>query len=358
MNSMLPYRIGSSQAGLGGTGMRTKREPIRVAAVTGKCMTVLSVMAVLLCFASTGAADLLWDHFGVQLELDFDAAHTDIYQGVTTYPFDPASFAPTKYLDSVDWWMDDWHGSWSTDDIGDIQSSPGYGTEPAGGEPYDVEAMYFDDDAANLYIAIVTSFPPPPGLYESRLGNTLVVTGDLALNLGLNSPYSDGFRYDYGVNVNHEHRPISGNATSGGTTVGNEVYRTANSDWYLGSPHNAIPGSGELTNFDPNWSGFSGSYAGAATVAYRQLNFGGYEETLWPTYVVEITIPRSLLVTLDIGDVIGLSWASGCRNDAGTISHSAWVDVPEPGTLVLLVLGVSGLGIYRRRRSKTQPGEA
>lgn len=316
---------------------------------------VAALLASVLLLPGSATADLLLDHFGVNLQLDTDVANRrwDTYQSAWSYRIDPDSYTPTNHTGTIDYEVDDWFGEWDAN--GSVENLNSFdintGTEPVGGEPYDVEAIYFDDDTDNLYIAVVTSFDPPPGYYEPRVGDVLIVSGDLALDFGFNDPHMpDDFSYDYGVNINHEHR-TAGDATSGGTAIGTELYRTANADWYLGTPSGAIESEGELTNFDPAWTGFSGDYLGAAPVSYYLYDFGTEEETLCDTYIVEVTIPRYLLPPLFKGDEIGIARARGCRNDAAHMVVDADVDSPEPATLVLTSLGLCALGWLKRRRA-------
>jgi hypothetical protein len=315
---------------------------------------VALIPAMLVCAGGFAQADLLSDHFGVTLSLDTSSSYTDSYQGLTSYPYDLDSFTPTKNTKTTNYIVGDWYGDWSSVTFDYTTRSGQY---PSGGEPYDVEALYFDNDENNLYMSVVTSFEPSPGYTETREGlNVLVVTGDLALDLGMNDPYTDGFSYDYGVNINHEHR-TGGDAISGGSTIGNEVYRTNNSDWYLGTPSGAPAAGGELSNFDPEYSGFGGSYLGAATVTYTQYDFGINDETLAPTYVIDITVPLDLLPTLYEGDIIGVGWVQGCRNDGNEVDAVMRLEgqfTPEPSTMALMALGMSALGILRRRKQNKE----
>ena len=332
------------------------------------------VVVLALAAGTASAASLLSDYFDVTLQLDLDNGHTDTLRSgnPTSYPFlasslDPGASAPT----TVDYAVDDWHGSWS-DTFFTLKSTfPGWptGTTPEGGEPYDVEAIYFDDDPNNLYMVVVTSFDPPPGRTEDRAsGDPLIVSGDLGLDFGLNPAHSpDNFSYDYGVNLNYEDRGAtsSDDATSGGTTIGNELYRTGNSDWYVGTPTMAIPANGELTNFDPDWGSFSGTQLGTVTTDYYKQSFFDGEtevfETLYETYIIEVTIPRSLFGENNPGpgDTIGLAWVEGCRNDGATIIRIfPEIDTPEPSSLALLGFGVFAAGWMKRRSYRAKRRDA
>jgi len=324
----------------------------------GICAAALiSVVA----FSSLPAnAGILETHFGVTLSLD--PGQYDSYQKTTTYPFNLNSFAPTLNTETADYVVGDWYGHWSKTNF---SYSTIRGAYAESGEPYDVEALYFDNDASYLYIAVVTSFPGPPGYQEPRIGGSpLVMCGDLALDLGLNPNHSsaDKFGYDFGVNINNEHR-TSGNATSGGSSLGTGVYRTANGDWYVGTPGYASAAGGEYTNFDPNHAGFTGTLAGNATTSFYEYVFAdGKTENGLPTYVLEATISRSLLGNLQDGDTVGISFVEGCRNDGD--QHSSILrfavnpdvddpqpaPVPEPMSLTLLGIGAAMM-LVRRKRS-------
>ena len=97
---------------------------------------------------------------------------------------------------------------------------------PSGDEPYDVEALYFDNDAENVYIAIVTSVAPYSyvgggvqgwGVYESRppfsASNGFWIPGsDLAISLMKGTPRNEEqgtqWYYNYGLNIAHENRDL------------------------------------------------------------------------------------------------------------------------------------------------------
>lgn len=326
-----------------------------------RCAAVFAALVCLPSFQGGGlrAQTLLESHFGITLSVSEQTDHSDILGGdYTRYVFDN-TWAPTPA--SADYALDDYTDYWSETD-----ASVGDGTVIAGGEIYDVEALFFDDDAENLYMSIVTSFAPPPGYYEDRItGSTpLVVTGDLALNLGLNGPASanDPFNYDYAVNLNNEVRQSPGDATANGTpALGGALYRTANSDWYTGTPNYAVDTpKDELTNFDPFFDGGRGTDTGTnAVVAYTLISFhNDVLENNHETYVIDVTIPRSGLPTLYVGDEVEFQYVMGCRNDGGSevgvVRLSGVVNVPEPGSSVLVLLaGCAALS--RRSRNASSP---
>jgi hypothetical protein len=316
-------------------------------------------------FVTSGAMGdtLLEGRFGVTPLLDTLDTRFDQHHNATSYHFLAGSLIPTKNTSTADYIIDDWWGEWSDTTLGSYQSwsyaGQGPGTYPAAEEPYDVEAIYFDNDESYLYIAIVTSFVPPPGRQEDRAsGTTLVVSGDLGLDvgaLGHNTPAGDGFQYDFGVDITDDVRPSSTSSNASATGPGTEkLYRTSNGDWYLGTAANATPAGGELTNFDPDAAGSTAVELGDVIVDYYEYTFAdGLEEGFHPTYVIEATIPRSLLPKMQDGDLIGISYVEGCRNDGNDSAAIVRLDgsVPEPATLGLLVGGALGLLGRRRYRN-------
>jgi hypothetical protein len=298
--------------------------------------------------ALAGAAfsgTLRQDHFGGALSTEEGTAYSPtLGEGFTRHVFshdwNPSASTATHVVD-------DYQGYWSQSDID--EHDPG---NVSGGEPYDIEAMYFDADQDNLYVSIVASTPPPPGRSESRLGGLFFVTGDLALDFGMNGPASedDPFNDEFGVDLNNEVRQPSGNAwpNYGGPPT-NGVYRTKNADWYVGTPEHAVDTPRrERTNFDPSYDGSTATHTGyEAEVQYTEAELGDESENSWETYVLDATIPRDALPPLQDGDDVGIQFMMGCRNDTGIAGRlsALVITIPEPGTgaVVGLLLALAAL---------------
>jgi hypothetical protein len=345
--------------------MKGRRGLDNLTAAVCLCLTVL---------VAHGAAhaSLLESHFGVTPTLTYISnwqyASGQYYSG---YQFNTGSLAPTKNLHSVDYRVNDWFGQWDNTSVMGHTDYPGTGTYPSGAEPYDVEAMYFDDDGRNLYISIITSLrSPTTGIFvETRQGLNIPVTqGDLAIDLGLTGSQQDtrGFRYNYGLDLVDENRPNSGNVTTFATnTVGNTLYRTTGNGstgaWYLGTPNGAVtpPGDSANTSFDPSARPTYVANVGTATTTWTQLNlyYGGnqVQENNYSTWLVEAVVPETLFGRLTPGQRISFQLLPGCRNDGNGTDLYMWLDgtlnTPEPSTWVLMGLGVVALG-WRLRRGR------
>ncbi len=359
-----------------------------------------------------GPGTMLFDRFGV--DLDLGPFNASAGPGATGgFPFDWTSFepdpsqAPRFSAGAIDWTEADWFGAWLNDFTETtIQHAPAPGTpdqdwNPSGGEPYEVEGLYFDNDSNNYYLAIVTSIPllvendttdPTPtsdyGVVDPRdFGSAgfgaAIRSGDLSISFfdgtARSERNSTEWHYNYGVDLTQENRDSYGTFAGlavpnmRSLAVGTGLYETsadpggsqidgpsgASGDWYTSAApptggsgaSGATQGNWEHTNFDPLASGHVLSKLGDVTVNYYEYDFGGDEENGYPTYVYEITIPRSLFGVNDKGhgEQIGFRMTPGCRNDGngagdGTISLIAAVDDLEVGDFVFN--DRNGNGVY------------
>jgi hypothetical protein len=306
--------------------------------------------------SSIQSGTLLQTRFGVNLALQSP------WGGDPFYSFDWNSFKPTLNANTVDWIESDWYGDWSTTNAS--SHSDVRGIYPSGGEWYDVEAIYFDNDVDSFYIAIVTSVPPYKdwggghagvGIYDTRVaGGYWVRPGDLVIDLGLpNTARQERYgiwHYNYGLDIVHDNRshiedPVNSMRDN---AVGQLLYRTTSDaggsdvenpsvgDWYTSGPSHNVTAGWEQTNFDPIYSGLTS--LGSATVDYYRYDFpGGHLENGAETYVIEATIPRTLfgLNNPGDGDSVRIRWTEGCRNDGNSEDAVVYldgdVDYPETG---------------------------
>ncbi|MEM7125603.1 MAG: SdrD B-like domain-containing protein [Chloroflexota bacterium] len=349
------------------------------------------------------AGELLTNYFQVNLQLqsvtDSGLATTigdvDTNAGPdNTYVFDWTSFVPNRPGDTVDWIEGDWIGNYRYGDpTGDhvtVDHDPAPGTAdldyyPSGGEEYDVEAFYFDNDADYFYIAIVTSVPFS-GTYTNQVsgsvfdalgvpdikfvGSTtgsIFYPGDLALDLGVGTPRDEqgdnAFRYDYGVDLVHEDRTTQVPYNEAGWiaaderdfSLGDQLYKTQydaggsdnspdpGSAWYTSVFKGFTTGGWSHTNFDPIGTPGLVESRGAVQTAYYEYTFpGGILENDSPTYVIEFVIPRTLFQDDNPGNgsPIGIRWVEGCRNDGngidGVLTLNGTIDEPPTPETVSL----------------------
>ena len=348
---------------------------------------------------------LLKDYFGVNLSL------LPPHDGGIYYSFNRSSFEPTKHTE-CSYTVLDWYGNWN---YNDWKTTTIWGTEPSGGEWYDVEAMYLDNDEDNIYAVIVTSCPfyydwsfiggtTGVGIYEPRYSSypiyKWIVPGDLCIDLGKNPRDEKGATetsYDYGIDIVHEQRNPKDPNTVGiwhdstqhciqgmrDYNVGSKVYKTTADpggqnigdpyldlsgnpryDWYTANVHEES--QWQHTNFDPlsPW-GTMPSPLGEATVYYYKYDFpDGHKENGADTFIIEITIPRSLFGADNPkpGDNISIQWVTGCRNEGikiagvshvikGSIGDFVWNDLNGNGCQDAGEPGINGIRVNLRYAS-------
>ncbi len=209
----------------------------------------------------------------------------------------------------------DWSGGVGENNWGGVNNT--VSLNGFGGERFDAEAFYMDDDPLNVYFALVTSFPQA-GVNMSGIHYR---TGDIAIDL-----YPGGSSaYEYGVK-----------------TSGASFGRLAlNPTWSL--PHAA---QGFPVNGPSEFSG--GTTLGNVPLVYYNtfITDNGYTN-----YVIEGAISKELLGGPGHHD-INLHWTMSCGNDAVNIKGDLDNPVPEPATAMLLGSGLVGLaGLWRRKRT-------
>lgn len=192
--------------------------------------------------------------------------------------------------------------------------------EPWGGEAYDIEAMYFQQDADNIYILVVTSLAPD--------GTGEQTPGDLRIDIDKSDFSGDGYRYEMGVKL--------GTYAYSATLDQFGIYDVSEwSEVYDYIPVN-MPGVIEAgTKVDDA----AGSY-----VTCGSCNSGSGIDQGQLIYIVELSIPKSAL-GLESGESVNfgdITLTDRCTNDV--------INIPEFMTILIPIGIVLGIVFYYRRR--------
>jgi hypothetical protein len=196
----------------------------------------------------------------------------------------------------------------------------GFYLQPAGGEPYDIEALYFDDDAQNMYIAIVTSLPNDG--YTDNYGRH-TDPGDIAIDLNNNGGYEYGIKIDTGL-------------------IRRDVAWTKPTDFTSIKPYNFNPGSGKAVG--------AGGVNVFATLVYKQaanadewVNYGASQQK-YPNYIIEASIPKSAIGNPTVGQTSNIHVTIGCGNDEVELIPVIFkTNIPEFPSMALPVAAILGV---------------
>lgn len=199
--------------------------------------------------------------------------------------------------------------------------SPGWG-----GQAYDAEAMYATFDDGKLYVALVTGHNP---LTNNDPRNNKYAAGDFAIDFG-----QDG-RYELGINVR-----------AGGDKFGVEGGVYSHPTWAYGLWD--VNGK-EIKNskLEPDKSHptslLNGTNIGTALLSYTTngvKNYGGWKGDLH--YFYEMSVDLDLLAAAGWdGSKFNIHWTQNCANDSILVDPGQ--NVPEPGSLALVGVGMIGL---------------
>jgi len=186
--------------------------------------------------------------------------------------------------------------------------------QPVGGERFDLEAIYLDQDPTNMYLAIVSSVDPTE-TYGLR-------PGDLALNIDAD-PTTGHLGYEYGIVTGTNPYPASLNLKQGDV-----VYLP---EWSNTGAVSVEGGTGVITGFLPG--GYVVGNLGTG-FAYNN-NWMSVNDNDRPNWVIEAAIPKALIGSPQTVSLSNIFMGDNCIND--------YFYIPEFPTMAVSVGAIFGL---------------
>lgn len=231
----------------------------------------------------------------------------------------------------------------AVEDTSDFWGDGGYVGPNYGGQNYDVEFMGVAFDATKMYLTIVTGQRPDNGLQRFSPGDIRIVA-----KAGKNGPVQG----TYGIEV--------GGGKGGTSGLGVLTEGAAGSTYTLNSSGYTVghAASGRATGsvwLDANWlldpippktdvqlkNDGSGTHVGDADFVYTRNGDPTREHA-----VIELSLDRTIFGAAGALDIY---WAPSCGNDVLEINDDLPRNVPEPGTLAALGIGLIAFRLARRR---------
>jgi hypothetical protein len=224
---------------------------------------------------------------------------------------------------------------------------------PSGGEPYDIEALYFDDDNQNVYLAVVTSMDQngydETSTWDNNYGRH-TDAGDIAIDLDQNNAY------EYGIVT---HAAESGESSHIGDLITKPKWTLPQGS--SGFSDNA-PSDCSLDPSNPQ-----STYLGHLDFAYikRQNKIHGLSDIketvdygskgMRDVYknIIEVKIPKSLIGSPSADTLSNIHITIGCGNDFINLTPVRFDrNIPEFPSIVLPVAAILGIIFILDRRNK------
>ncbi len=219
----------------------------------------------------------------------------------------------------VDWVPDSPTAEYSVEDYDGTNPEPG--GYPIGGENFDIEALYFDDELGVAYFAAVTSLGPDGlGSYKP---------GDLALDID-NDPSTGEYGYEYGIKL----------FASNGIPKG---WVCKNPDWLYASEYENSPSYIRNCN----------EKTGSAIVVYTDAGVTDYAGVDLPNYIIEVKVNKNAIGSPNQDDTSEMHVSMSCGNDVIEIEQTWDYEAPEFMSFALpaiILLLTPGLAYYLSRK--------
>lgn len=279
----------------------------------------------------------------------------------------------------LDWGVDPEHGDW-VPDTGAITSYiledyPGPGQTYPRDEVCDIEALYIDNDANNIYVAIITSMPPGGFAYPAYpLGwhtTELIIPGDLAIDVcdPAGSPFNAA-GYEYGIKLTSVIAPVSAGGDNPVNAVQGAVFHYPN--WGGAINQQSVRHNTPAAWFSSILEGSGSPIYTLGTDEFKYSIISGYtdQETFpeWPVspspqqrynYAIEMKIPKSVF-ELDGGsgicdNNINVMTAVSCLNDEIHKDRNIPpTEIPEFSTIALPACTIIALFYFYRRKRQNK----